>query len=253
MKTLLRTTLPFLALAVVILCTSCASNSHTSAPPAKLRALVVTGGHDFDKQQFYDMFASFGDVTCTHVAHPDADALLTPEGAKDFDVIVLYDMWQKIEEAARVDYVRLATSGKGFVVLHHAIANYNEWEGYAELLGARYYLRPKTVNGVAKARSQYKHDVQVPVQIADPRHPVTRGVPDFVIRDETYKAFDVAPGLKPLLMTHEPLSGPVIGWAKQNGKSRWVYIQLGHDHFAFENPNYRQLVHQAIRWAGQGK
>lgn len=93
----------------------------------------------------------------------------------------------------------------------------------------------------------------VHVKVTDPGHPVARGVQHFVIHDETYKGFDVAPNVKPLLNTEEPLSGPVIGWIKQNGKSRWVYLQLGHDHFAYENPNYRQLAHQAIRWVAKGR
>lgn len=238
-------------LTLAIFGTSCASNSQTSVPRAELRVLLVTGGHDYEKQLFLDLFRSFADVTFTHVEHTNADALLTPAGAKDFDVLVLYDMWQPIDDAAKAEYIKLATGGKGFVVQHHAIANYNEWDGYAELLGARYYLRPKTICGVAKARSQYQHDVQIHVKVADPGHPVARGVQDFAIHDETYKGFDVSPDVKPLLKTEEPLSGPVIGWAKQNGKSRWVYLQLGHDHFAYENPNYRQLVHQAIRWVAK--
>ena len=217
----------------------------------KIRALVVTGGHDFELSPFLVLFQSFADVTFRHVSHTNADAMLSPGGAKDYDVIVLYDLWQMIDETAKANFVKLATGGKGFVVLHHAIANYDEWDEYAELLGARYYLRSKTIGGVLKARSQYQHDVKFTVKIADPRHPVTRGLRDFVIHDETYKGFDVAEGVKPLLTTDEPLSGPVIGWTKLNGKSRWVYIQLGHDHFAYENANYRQLVHRAIRWASE--
>jgi hypothetical protein len=253
MKTLRDYVYRGLILSGALLCSGYALFAQPATPPAKLRALVVTGGHDYEKTPFLELFKSFADVTCQHVEHPQADALLSPEGAKEYDVIVLYDMWQKIDEAAKTNYVRLATGGKGFVVLHHAIANYNEWNGYTRLLGAHYYLEPKTVNGVAKARSQYQHDVTFRVKIADATHPVTRGVKDFDIRDETYKGFDVADGVKPLLITSEPLSGPVIGWTKQNGQSRWVYIQLGHDHFAFENPNYRQLVHQAIRWTARGE
>ena len=32
------------------------------------------------------------------------------------------------------------------------------------------------------------------------------------------------------------------------GKSRVAFVQLGHDHFAYENPSYRKLVAQAIQW-----
>jgi len=33
------------------------------------------------------------------------------------------------------------------------------------------------------------------------------------------------------------------------GPARVVYLQSGHDHFAYENPNYQKLVRQAIWWA----
>jgi type 1 glutamine amidotransferase len=30
-----------------------------------------------------------------------------------------------------------------------------------------------------------------------------------------------------------------------------VYLILGHDHFAYENPNFRELVARSIRWTAQ--
>ena len=49
------------------------------------------------------------------------------------------------------------------------------------------------------------------------------------------------------------IKNKLIGWAKTYEAARVVYLQLGHDHFAYENPNYRQLLRQAIRWtAGKG-
>ncbi|MCX7825935.1 MAG: ThuA domain-containing protein, partial [Verrucomicrobiae bacterium] len=95
---------------------------------------------------------------------------------------------------------------------------------------------------------QWKHDVKFKVHIAGPKHPVTRGLKDFEIHDETYKGYDVRPDVQPLLTTDEPLSAPIIGWAKTYEKARVVYIQLGHDHFAYENPNFQKLVAQAIAW-----
>ncbi len=141
--------------------------------------------------------------------------------------------------------------GKGLVVLHHAIATYPAWPEYWNIIGARYYLAATNINGVAKPRSAFKHDVDFKVHVADTRHPVTRGVKDFDIHDETYKWFDVAKECHPLLTTDEPESNKVIGWAKTYERARVVCIQLGHDHFAYENPNYQQLVRQAIRWTAQ--
>jgi type 1 glutamine amidotransferase len=43
----------------------------------------------------------------------------------------------------------------------------------------------------------------------------------------------------------------MVGWAKTNGLSRWVYIQGGHDRHAWEHPAYRQLLEQAIRWVAE--
>jgi len=73
-------------------------------------------------------------------------------------------------------------------------------------------------------------------------------VKDFEIHDETYNLFAVANNVHPLLTTSDPHSNKVIGWAKNYGAARVVYLQSGHDHFAYENPNYQKIVRQAIRW-----
>ena len=53
-----------------------------------------------------------------------------------------------------------------------------------------------------------------------------------------------------LLQTTNPTSdGPVV-WISPYSKSRVVYIELGHDRLAHNNPDYRELVHRAILWAG---
>jgi uncharacterized protein len=218
------------------------------AADAKTRVLLVTGGHKFEQEPFLDIFRSYGDVTFEWREHPNAQEMFAPEKAALYDVVVLYDMCQKIDDATKANFLALLKAGKGLVVLHHAIANYNDWDTYAGIIGARYYLKPKTVGGIEKARSQWKHGVVFTVKIADPAHPVTRGLSDFEITDETYNLFDVLGGVKPLLTTTEPTSGPTIGWAKEYERSRIVFVQLGHDHVAYENPNYRKLVHQAILW-----
>ena len=107
------------------------------------------------------------------------------------------------------------------------------------------------VDGVEKPRSAYKHDMHFKIHVADPDHPVTRGVKDFDMHDETYKWFDVASDCHPLLTTDEPESNKVIAWAKTYEAARVVYLQSGHDHFAYENPNYQRLLRQAISWVGQ--
>jgi type 1 glutamine amidotransferase len=51
--------------------------------------------------------------------------------------------------------------------------------------------------------------------------------------------------------TDEPESNSVIAWAKTYKGTRVIYIQSGHGHTAYENPNYQQLLRQAIRWTAR--
>lgn len=214
----------------------------------KIRVLVITGGHDFEQEPFFKLFKDNSDISYRAVEHPNAQALLKADAAKDFDVLVLYDMHQEITDEAKADFLARLKEGKGLVVLHHAIADYQQWPEYAKIIGARYYLEKTVVHGVEKPRSAYKHGLHFTIHVADGKHPVTRGVKDFEIHDETYNLFDVAKDCHVLLTTDEPESNKVIGWAKTYGRARIVYLQSGHDHFAYENPSYQQILKQAIRW-----
>ncbi len=217
----------------------------------KIRVLVVTGGHDFEKEPFFQMFKDNPEITFRAAEHPNMHALLKPESAKNFDVLVFYDMHQEISDDAKADFLAWLKAGKGLVVLHHAIADYQKWPEYAKIIGAKYYLEKTTLDGVQKARSVYEHGVRFKVHVADPDHPVTRGVSDFEVHDETYNLFDVYPDTHPLLTTDEPKSNKVIGWAKTYSQARVVYLQGGHDHFAYENPSYRKVLQQAIQWTAK--
>ena len=219
--------------------------------PAKVRILVVTGGHDFEQQPFFKLFQDNSDITYKAVEHPKAHALLKADAAKEWDVLVLYDMYQNISEEAKADFLARLKEGKGLVVMHHAIASYQKWPEYAKIIGAKYYLEKTTVNGVEKPVSIWEHDVKFNLRVADPNHPVTRGVKDFQIHDETYNLFDVAPDVHPLVTTDEPKSNKLISWAKTYGSARVVYLQSGHDHFAYENPHFQQILKQAIRWVAE--
>ena len=215
----------------------------------RIRVLLVTGGHDFERAPFFKLFEDNPEISYRAVEHPNAQALLKAEAAKAYDVLVLYDMYQPITEEAKADFLARLKEGKGLVVLHHAIASYQHWPEYARIIGARYYLENTTVDGVEKPRSAYKHDMDFRVHVADPNHPITQGVQDFALHDETYKGFDVAPECHPLLTTDEPESNRVIAWTKNYGGARVVYLQSGHDHSAYDNPNFQRLLKQAIRWA----
>ena len=205
---------------------------------AQLHALVITGGHGFQAEPFWEMFDSFDNFSYDAVTFPDAFKYLNLEGAKAYDALVFYDMWQEITPAQRAAYLDLLNHGKGIVSLHHALISFQDWNEYNRIVGGVWTEGEGTV----------RHNVQYTVQIADPNHPMTKGLGNFEIEDETYNNYHVDPKVHVLLRADHPDSAPVIGWTHRYGNSPIVYIQLGHDGLAYGNPGYRQLVIRAIRW-----
>ncbi|MCX6880154.1 MAG: ThuA domain-containing protein [Verrucomicrobia bacterium] len=223
-------------------------------PAGRTRVLVVTGGHGFEREPFLQMFKDNPDITFTVVEHPQAHAMFKAEAAQAYDVVVLYDMWQQIDAAAKADFTNLVAAGKGVVALHHCLGSYQDWPEYTKIIGGLYYLQARTVGGAEKPASVFKEDLDLKVKVADPAHPVTAGVAaEFAIHDETYGQFDLLPDSHPLLTTDAPTSDKVIGWCRTYGKARVVYLQGGHDHFAYANPEYRKLLANAIRWTVERK
>ena len=145
------------------------------------------------------------------------------------------------------------SEGKPLVALHHSICAFDNWPEYLNIIGGKYFHKPTTINGKNYPVSSYIHDIHFSVKISDPVHPVTTGLKDFEIFDETYKGYYVEAGVTPLLTTIEPTSTPVIGWTKKYGKARIVTLQSGHDVPTFENPYFRKLLKQSIEWVYNGK
>src|SRR5690348_5836104 len=112
----------------------------------KIRALIITGGHAFEHDQFFKLFQDNPDITFKAAEHPNAHSLLRPEPANRFDVLVTYDYWQEISDEAKSDFLNWLKQGKGLLVLHHAIASYQEWPEYRKIIGARYYLKKMVVD-----------------------------------------------------------------------------------------------------------
>jgi len=217
-------------------------------PRRSIRVLLVTGGHPFETNAFLNIFQSMRGVRLRHATQPEAQQWWRPDKRDAWDVLVLYDLWQKVSSQAKEDFLSCLKEGKGLVVLHHALADYQDWPEFFAVAGGRYNLKPRKEKGKTIPASTYRHGVDVRVHIADPRRPVTRGMKDFTIHDEIYGKLELSPSVHPLLTTETPGSSPILAWVNQWQGRKTVCIQHGHDHFAYENPNYRRIVARAIRW-----
>jgi uncharacterized protein len=253
---------------------------------AEIRCLVSVRGHPFDRTAFASLFDEMTGISATMVDQPAAAQLMNPEAMRNFDVLVLYDMpgldfsgvngplaTHEPPDTLKTGFRALLEEGKGVVALHHALAGWPTWDEYGEWLGGRFLYQPQDVRGELRLDSGYKHDVSYDVRIED--HPVTAGQPaTFPLTDELYLAEifegDITPilrssagftrddfwsadhAIKGQMFDHEGWNHPpgsnVIGWAKQAINSRLVYLQPGDGPSVYDNPHYRQLVENAIRW-----
>lgn len=209
-----------------------------------VRILVITGGHDHETG-FYSLFDGYSDLAWAPVS--SSKTAFKSDIRKDFDVLVLYDFSTDLDEIGKSNLQAFAESGKGIVVLHHALLSYQQWPWwYEQVVGGRYRLAPDG-NAPASAAKEGGDFYVTPVP-----HPITAGVGPFHILDESYKRMWMSPAIKPILTTDNPDSDSIIGWVSPYARSRVVYIELGHGHTAFRHPEYRKLVHNAILW-GAGR
>jgi len=224
------------AFVLLLLAAGCA------APAEKpVRVQVVTGGHDHEAS-FYSLFEGDERLQVTVNPHPGA---YTRDLRPRVDVLVLYDMVPDLPETQKKNLRDFVESGKGLVALHHVIAGFAAWPWwYEEVVGGRYLEKPDS----NRPASTYRHDEEVTVRTVL-EHPITAGLRALRLRDETYKGMWISPRVKVLLTTDNPTSDGPVAWISPYDKSRVVYIQLGHDHYAHQHPGYRALVRQAILWA----
>lgn len=218
----------------------------SSVSAKDIRILIVTGGHDFEREAFFQMFDSMKGITYKELKHPEANLQLGQIDPKSYDAVVFYDMPKSISEKEKESYYQLLKLGKGLLFLHHSLCSYQDWDGYKTIVGGKYYEEKDSPKS-----STYQHDVTFPIMLADKKNPITKGMKDFRLLDEVYGNTEVLPGVKVLLRTDNPLSNPIIGWSHQMGKSRIVYIQPGHDKNSYTDANYRQLIQQAILYVSK--
>jgi len=220
--------------------------------PAKgkaLRVLLTYGGHGFKQKPFFAMFDALPNVEYTKAPMPKSADLLKPGLEKDYDVIVMYDMVKSITPAQRKAFVDLLNTGIGVVSLHHNLCAHGDWGEFRNIIGGKWIRAPETIDGEELAKSTFSHDEDVKVTVTDENHPITRGLKDFVIHDETYGSYYTSPKVRVLMKTDHAKNDPEVAWVTGYGKSRVFYFMFGHGASGWRNPNYSEILLRGIRWA----
>jgi type 1 glutamine amidotransferase len=210
--------------------------------PGAVRGLIITGGHDHEAA-FYSLFEGYADLGRMPV---DTAAIAFKKDLRArYDVLIMYDFSRDLDDDGRKNLRDFVEDGKGVVVLHHALLNYQSWAWWSEeVVGGRYRLQREGPSPSSSVKDGQQIDASPAAA-----HPVLDGIAPFRITDEAYKNLAMSPRISPLLTTDNPASDAVLAWIGPCRTSRVVAIQLGHGHSAFGHPSYRALVHNAVLWA----
>ena len=172
----------------------------------------------------------------------------------------------------------LLQAGKGLILVNHATVSWPQWPLWREISGTSFMLSAGELNGRQVPGSGYRGGhgplPNATIQlIPQQAHPVLAGLEDgFPITDELYlKTSDYEAGVLPLLrgdyefvadnFTPPPLAPPeeqatwnhppgsdLIVWANACGNSPVLVSDVGDGPLAYDDPNYRRLIENGIRW-----
>ncbi len=211
----------------------------------RVRLAVVTGGHPFDVVNFHRLFRRFVEVDA-YVQHLEHFATSSQEVRDAYDAVLFYFMpTQDPTEERRDRHARtplsaleaLGQSEQGIVVLHHALLAYRTWPVWGELVG------------IGDRTFGYQAGQTVPVEVADPDHPVTRGLAPWSMVDETYTMGEPGEGSTPLLSTDHPDSMKTLAWTRTHGRARVFCLECGHDNQTWMDHNFREVLRRGILWS----
>ena len=226
------------------------SRAAAAAPPSAAqptKVLVLTGneypGHKW--KETAPLLARFlaADARLATSVNADPKFLASPQ-LFDYDVVVLnYMNWQSPDPGpdARANLKKYVASGKGLVLVHFACGAFQGWPEFVRIVGRVYdpKLPPHDPYG------------KFTVAIADPEHPITKGMRPFETTDELYTCLA---GNTPIHVVAKATSkvdkkDHPMAFVCEYGKGRVFHCVLGHDVKALSTGGVQELYRRGTAWA----
>jgi type 1 glutamine amidotransferase len=199
---------------------------------------VVTGEHGFREKDFDAVFQNMEGIA---FVREDLDVFVDDPDQKEYETVVFYNFHRPYPTEAQAKAILgLTERGQGLVILHHAILAFPEWDAYSDMCGID-----------ARTDFGYFPKQTLQVQVTDPNHPITEGLTDWEMGDETYTMKSAGEDSTILLTADHPNSMDVLGWAREYGNSRIFCLQSGHDNVTYSNPNFREVLRRGIQWCAK--
>ena len=206
----------------------------------KLKVAVIEGFHPFEVPQWMELFqqiegADFYFQTIDNWAVDCAGC------RNEYDVSLFYNMNMSLDESPFKDQLinaldELKQNQKGKIILHHALLSWPEMSLWSELVG------------IEDRKFDYHPEQNYSIQVANKEHPITEGIDDWSIEDETYTMANAESGNEILLTADYSNSMNSIAWTRVVDEARVFCFQCGHDHLAWENPNFIEILKRSILW-----
>lgn len=206
----------------------------------KLKVAVIEGFHPFEVPQWINLFQKIDRVDF-YFQTIDNWAVDCAGCRNEYDVSLFYNMNMSLDESPFKDQLikaldELKQNKKGKIILHHALLSWPEMSLWSELAG------------IEDRKFDYHPEQNYSIQVTNQKHPITEGLDDWSIEDETYTMADAESGNEILLTADHPKSMNTIAWTREVDDSRVFCFQCGHDHLAWENPNFIEILKRGILW-----
>lgn len=150
--------------------------------------------------------------------------------------------WPETTRTAFLDFVK---NGGGHVMVHAGGSSFYNWPAYHRIVAS---WGAKTSHGP-------NHTFQV--DIADPNHPLVKGLTPFAIHDELWNQAQFPAKSDVLLTAYSDTAYKGTGKAEpvlcvsQYERGRCVNLMLGHDVTAMQNPGFQRLLRRSCLWAAR--
>jgi type 1 glutamine amidotransferase len=170
----------------------------------------------------------------------------------DFDAVLLFTGGDlEMDAQQKVDFLSfIHDDGKGFIGVHSAAITFVDWPEFVDMIGGTYDEHPWLT-------------FDAPIIVEDPSFPGMQQFPhSFVLRDEIYQLKNYSRDKVRVLMrldaskldlknksVHRTDRDFAVTWAKTYGKGRVYYTTLGHVEANWDNPDFQQMMIEAIEWA----
>ncbi|MGK6325071.1 ThuA domain-containing protein [Sphingomonas sp. DT-51] len=182
-------------------------------------------------------------------------AVFNDEALRHFSVVVLNSASGAfLTPEQQAAFERFVARGGGVVALHAAGDNSHKEPWYVDtIIGTEFIGHPNGDDHIQKAT----------ILVDQPRHPVMAGVKlPWTSSDEWYSfsSDPAARGMTVLARVDEASYRPgdklrmgkhPVMWVNPRAKGHVFFSALGHDAANYDDPNYRRVLTNAIRWAAK--